>query len=256
MTDRILSIVRAAGDVMLGFENPEVFQKEGHANFVTKADMEVQAFLLKQLHEAMPEASFFAEEQENEQLTDAPTFLVDPIDGTTNFMRGRKCSSISVALLKNREPVLAAILNPYTGELFHAEKGRGACMNGKPIHVSGQDFSQALVTFGTSPYNAALAKKTLRAAEAFLLGCADLRRTGSAAIDLCDIACGRGDIFWELQLSPWDFAAGSLLVSEAGGKAGCPGRGPFDYGEKSPVLAANTACYEAAERILPGFLDG
>lgn len=254
MIDRVLSILRAAGDVMLAFENPEVFQKEGHANFVTKADIQVQAFLLDKLREALPEASFFAEEQENGKLTGAPTFMVDPIDGTTNFMRGRKCSSISVALLKDRAPVLAAICNPYAGELFHAEKGGGAYCNGKPIHVSAQDFSRALVTFGTSPYNAALAKKTMRAAEAFLLQCADLRRTGSAAIDLCDVACGRSDIFWELQLSPWDFAAGALLVSEAGGRACCPGRGTFDFGEKSPVLASAPACHEAAERILLGFL--
>ncbi len=255
MQKTLLDIILAAGEKMLGFDQLKVYQKEGHANFVTQADLGVQAFLMEELKKAAPEAVFFAEEKENEALTDAATFMIDPIDGTTNFMRGRKCSSISVALLQNREPVLAAILNPYTKELFHAEKGKGAFLNGQPIHVSGQDFQGALVSMGTSPYDAALAGKTMKAAEKFLLAAGDLRRTGSAAIDLCDVACGRSDIYWELILSPWDFAAGALIVKEAGGMIVSPGRGPLHFDQKTPVLAANPICFDKAEEILVGVLS-
>ena len=250
MLKNLLDILLAAGEKMLRFDRPEAYQKEGHANFVTQADIEVQAFLMGELLKAAPEAAFYAEEKENGMLTDAPTFMIDPIDGTTNFMRGRKCSCISVALLIDREPLLAAVLNPYTGELFHAEKGKGAYMNGRPIHVSRQGFPHALVSFGTSPYDSALAGKTMKAAEEFLLAAGDLRRTGSAAIDLCDVACGRSDIYWELILSPWDFAAGALIVMEAGGLTGNPGRGKLCYDQKTPVLAANPLCFEQAEEIL------
>jgi myo-inositol-1(or 4)-monophosphatase len=250
MLKNMLHIILEAGDKMLGFDRPEVYQKEGHANFVTQADIEVQAFLMEKLAKAVPEAVFFAEEKENEALTDALTFVIDPIDGTTNFMRGRKCSSISVALLKNREPVLAAILNPYAKELFHAEKGKGAFLNGQPIHVSGQEFQKALVSMGTSPYDSVLAAKTMKAAEKFLLAAGDLRRTGSADIDLCDVACGRSDIYWELILSPWDFAAGALIVTEAGGMICSPGSGALRFDQKTPVLAANPICFEQAEKML------
>ncbi len=250
MLKTFLDIIQAAGEKMLGFDRPEIYQKDGHANFVTEADIAVQAYLMEELKKAAPDAAFFAEEKENEALTDAPTFVIDPIDGTTNFMRGRKCSSISVALLKNKTPVLAAVLNPYFKELFHAEKGKGAFLNGAPIHVSSQGFANALVSMGTSPYDAILASKTMRAAEKFLLAAGDLRRTGSAAIDLCDVACGRSDIYWELILSPWDYAAGALLVTEAGGRIGIPGRGDLIFGQKTPVLAANPECFHQAEEIL------
>lgn len=250
MLNNLLHIILEAGEKMLGYDQPEVYQKEGHANFVTLADIEVQAFLMEKLTKAAPEALFFAEEKENETLTDALTFVIDPIDGTTNFMRGRKCSSISVALLKNQEPVLAAILNPYTKELFHAEKGKGAFLNGQPIHASGQEFAKALVSIGTSPYDSVLAGKTMKAAEKFLLAAGDLRRTGSAAIDLCDVACGRSDIYWELILSPWDFAAGALIVREAGGRICSPGRGVLRFDQRTPVLAANPLCFDKAQELL------
>lgn len=250
MTDKLLSIVRAAGELMLSFRRPETYQKEGHANFVTQADLAVQSFLIEKLREVLPEAVFLAEEQENPELSDAPTFIIDPIDGTTNFIRGRRCSAISVALVKNREAAMGIVLNPYNNEAFHAQKGMGAFLNGEPIHISQIPFSQALVSFGTSPYRTELASQTLRTAERFLLAAADLRRTGSAALDLCDVACGRSDVFWELSLSPWDFAAGALIVQEAGGIVGCPGGDPLPLHRKSAVLAANPLCFLPAQALL------
>lgn len=250
MNGMLETIVRGASRIMLEHENAAFHQKEGRNNFVTDADIMVQDYLREKLAAWMPDSVFFAEEQENGMLTDAPTWVVDPIDGTFNFMRGRKCSCISVALLKNREPVLGIVYNPYQDELFRAEKGLGALMNGHPIRVSQTPLQDALVNFGTSPYHPQLAEMGFRAARAFLAEANDIRRMGSAALELCEVACGRTDIFFEMRLSPWDYAAGSLIVKEAGGKISMPLRTKEDYGVPNCILASNALCMERARYIL------
>lgn len=249
----IEEITRRAARIMLEAENSPVHEKEGHYNFVTDADVQVQRTLIAELGALLPEACFFAEEQENQRLTDRDTFVIDPIDGTLNFMRGRRASAISIALLRGREPVLGLVYDPYHDEMFTALKGRGARLNGDPIHASEMPFERAMVAFGTSPYNSELAQRTLEIAREFLLNAGDLRRVGSAALDLCSVACGRSDVYYELQLSPWDFAAGSLIALEAGARFELPVNGivgPRDYGVPGCVLAANRECFDRALAIL------
>ncbi len=217
MLTQITNLAREAGRMMLKYRDAAIHQKEGHFNFVTDADVAVQAFLKKELLSLLPGSRFFAEEQENAPLTDAPTFVVDPIDGTLNFMRCRNLSAVSIGLLERKRPVLGVIYNPYTDEMFSAEADKGAQLNGRAIHACQTPFENAMVCFGTSPYDADLVNRSIGAARQFLLRAGDLRRSGSAAIDLCDIACGRADVFFELRLRPWDVAAGSLIVEEAGG---------------------------------------
>jgi myo-inositol-1(or 4)-monophosphatase len=217
MLEQVISIVRAAGEKMLSFRAPKVFTKEGHAKFVTECDLAVQTFLFTHLHPLLPEAVFFAEEQENQPMTDALTWVIDPIDGTTNLIHNRACSAISVALLKNKRPILAVVALPYVKRIYTAEQGSGAFCNGEPISVGHRPLREAIVSFGTSPYYTELADRSLALAKTFLRCTADIRRTGSAAVDLCDMASGNCDIFFELRLSPWDFAAGALLIQEAGG---------------------------------------
>lgn len=243
-------IIQDAGALMMSKEHAAVHQKEGHSNFVTDADFALQAFLKDALLKLLPDSAFFAEEQENERLTARPTWMVDPLDGTLNFMRARRCSAVSVALLVECEPVLAAVYNPYANELFTAKKDGIACCNGREIAVSGVPFDRAMIAMGTSPYNAALAARTCAIAREMLLQGGDLRRTGSAALDLCDVACGRSDVFFELQLSPWDYAAGALIVQRAGGRMAAPGAARLVHGEKNPILAANPVCFEQALRII------
>ena len=141
-----------------------------------------------------------------------------------------RMSAVSVALCRNQVPVLGVIWQPYTRELFWAEAGSGAFLNGLPIHVSATPFREALVAVGTSPYYEELEKASLAMALDFLHECADLRRSGSAAVDLAYLACGRHDIFFEMNLKPWDFAAGSLIVQEAGGEIMNPLTGILDFG--------------------------
>ena len=250
MLEEITLLARHAGEIMLRYRDAATHRKEGHFNFVTDADVAVQDFLKRELLRLLPESRFFAEEQDNAPLTDAPTFVVDPIDGTLNFMRHRNASVVSIALLRNKTPVLGVIYNPYADEAFTAEKGQGASCNERPIHVSQTAFENALVSFGTSPYDADLANRTLNIARRFLLRAGDLRRTGSAALDLCDVACGRSDIFFELRLRPWDVAAGSLIVREAGGRFISLGHDAPYYDDACGILACSASCEQQALSIL------
>ena len=145
---------------------------------------------------------------------------------------------------------MAVVYNPYANELFYARKGRGAFLNGQPIRVSDLPYDMALVELGTSPYDAELAKQTMAAAGRFLSECGDLRRSGSAAIDLCGVACGRADIFFELRLRPWDVAAGALIVEEAGGRFISLGHDAPFFEAACGMLACNAACAADALRVL------
>lgn len=250
MLEKIASIVRQAGKIVLEADHPRVYQKEGHANFVTQTDINVQAFLLKRLSALMPQARFFCEEQANDPLTEAPTFVIDPIDGTTNFMHARRCSCISVALVTHGRAELGVIYQPYLDEMYTAKAGAGAFLNGKKLEVSAFPMDQALTLIGTSPYSEQAGARSMALAAHFLKQTGDIRRSGSAALDLCDIAAGRAEIFWEMELNPWDFAAGSLLVAEAGGRVCAMDGAPLPYGQKSSVLATNALCYSPTLELI------
>lgn len=253
MKQALQAIVRQAGEIILNAEAFRVEQKEGHANFVTNVDEDVQRFLIHELLKLLPGSCIIGEEQENEELTSAPTWVIDPLDGTTNFIHDYHFSAISVALLKNREPVIGIVYQPYLKDLFYAEKGQGAFLNDQSIHVSNHTIDRALVGFGTSPYHVELAEKSMKAALHFLLNAADVRRCGSAALDLAYVAAGRQDVYFELTLRPWDYAAGSLLVQEAGGCFAMPVLAKPDYGQSTAVLAANAECMEIAAEWLKPF---
>ena len=172
----------------------------------------------------------------------APTgkfFIVDPIDGTTNFIKDYHFSSISVALVVDNAAELGVIYNPYTDEMFCAQRGQGAFCNGKRLHVSSEPLENAIIVFGTAPYHEELSEKTFSLAYSYFRKALDIRRSGSAALDLCTIAAGRAELFFELVLSPWDYAAGALIVEEAGGLVSdCDGH-PLVYDRPCSVLARN-----------------
>lgn len=216
--------------------------KPGHGNYVTDIDGKVQALLKKELSGLLPGSAFIGEEQSNQPLGEDWTWIVDPIDGTANFIKKRRASAVSVGLYHNAQPVMACVYQPYADELFTAEKGKGAWMNGQPIHVSSVSLSQAMVGMGTAPYVDALHAPSMRLALKYLDAAADIRRCGSAALDLADVACGRYDVFYELSLCPWDYAAGVLLVTEAGGTVYMPWNDRLDYSRPTALLAANGVC--------------
>ena len=248
----VADVLRGAGARITQAARPAVYGKEGHANFVTETDLAVQNEIGEALARLMPGVGFLAEEGEAGALTDAPTFILDPIDGTTNFMRGRRASVISLALAEGREPVRAWIFNPYDGTLFTASKGNGAFRDGARLRVSHVPPEAALIGFGTAPYYEALMPKTAAAVGALLPVFGDLRRSGSAALDLTDVASGKLEGMFEMLLQPWDYAAGSLLVTEAGGRVGRIGGGPVDYGRGCGFVCGTPAVFDRLSALLAG----
>ncbi len=222
--------------------NLHIDSKSGKANFVTDYDKRVQERLREGLLAIMPDAHFVGEEGTTQEFSPkGKYYIVDPIDGTTNFIKDFHASSISVALAVDGRSELGVIYNPYLDEMFCALRGHGAFCNSKPIHVSSEPLENALVIFGTSPYNEELAERSFKLAYSYFRKAVDVRRTGSAALDLCSIAAGRAELFFELSLSPWDFAAGALIVEAAGGiVTDIDGNPPSLFG-KTSILARNTA---------------
>lgn len=227
-------------------------------NFVTAYDQKVQAFLIEKLSKALPEAKFMAEE-DGADKTDPNTglcFVIDPIDGTANFIRGLSCSAVSVALLSEGTPVLGMVYQPYAGELFLAVQGEGTQLyyKGNPperVSVSSRPMKEAVAVLGTSPYyKDELGETTVSLFKNCLYHAADVRRSGSAAYDFCNLAMGRTDLFCEARLSPWDYAAGYLIVTEAGGQVTCLDGSPLRFDQPCSVLAAGKGCYAEAVETL------
>ena len=218
--DQIIDLVRECGQLVKNADRQHlhVGSKAGHANFVTDCDKKVQDQLKSGLLKIMPDAHFIGEEGTTQEFSPkGKFFIVDPIDGTTNFIRDYHASSISVALVIDGAAELGVVYNPYLDEMFTAQRGCGAFCNGKRLNVSSEPLENALVIFGTSPYREDLSEKSFKLAYAYFKKSVDVRRSGSAALDLCASAAGRADLFFELSLSPWDYAAGALIVEEAGG---------------------------------------
>ena len=143
---------------------------------------------------------------------------MDPIDGTTNLIYDYKLSAVSLGLYEQGEITMGIVYNPFTDEMFTAAKGEGAYLNGVSIHTSEEvELRNSIISYGSCPYDKSHAKELFPMFERIFVNCADFRRTGSAAIDFCYVACGRQHGFLELNLKPWDYAAGSLIVQEAGG---------------------------------------
>lgn len=250
MREKLMQIARTAGEFFSSRSLSRIDQKEGHANFVTNIDREVEEYLQQALLSLVPGSRIIGEEKENGALTDAPTWIVDPVDGTTNLIHDYRCSAVSIALCENRSPVAGLIWQPYTQEMFYAEAGRSASLNGKEIHVSETPFDKALIAVGTAPYHAELAEKSMELALAFLHSCADIRRSGSAAVDLAYLAAGRLDAFFELNLKPWDYAAGSLIVREAGGVVTMPlETGEMRYDRSTAILASGAVIADEVRAV-------
>ncbi len=240
--EQICELVRYCGGIMLKADRSRlgIDEKDGQANFVTVYDKQIERILKKGLLEIIPDAVFIGEEGDQAHFSDKGKFyIVDPIDGTTNFIKNYKVSSISVGLIENGEGKYGVVYDPYKDEMFTAEAGKGAFCNNEPIHVSSQPLERGIVLFGTSPYYAELSRRSFDMAYEYFTKALDIRRSGSAALDLCSIAAGRAELYFELSLFPWDFAAGALIVKEAGGTVTTVDGGEMTYDKSCSCLAVN-----------------
>lgn len=256
MLEQMKELARRAGEIMLRAEREELHikNKSGEADFVTAYDVEVQNFLMRELSARFPEAQFLCEEKENEAMGKAPTFVIDPIDGTTNFIRGLRHSCVSIGYYEGGEVQLGLVYSPYSDEMFYATRGGGAFLErgGKirPVKREDKPLSASLTVIGTSPYyKKNTGEETVRIFRELLYRTLDIRRSGSAALDLAYVADGRYDLFFECVLSPWDFGAGRLLVTEAGGVISQPGGEELPMAPVPILAGAPTAHKEFRELI-------
>lgn len=207
-------------------------------NLVTEMDQRAEALILERLRGVFPDDGILAEELGAAAGRSDRRWLVDPLDGTTNYAHGLPIFGVSIALESARRLVLGVVYDPSRDEMFVGERGGGATLNDAPIKVSVAPSVGASLLVTGFPYNIReTADTNLREYAAFSLRARAVRRLGSAAIDLAYVACGRFDAFWELRLGPWDVAAGAVLVEEAGGRVtGLDGRA-LDVG--APTLLAS-----------------
>ncbi|MBR3511016.1 MAG: inositol monophosphatase [Alphaproteobacteria bacterium] len=218
MLQKIIEVVKECGCIIKNACAQHVeLKNQDRRNLVTEYDLQIQSVLKQKLTEILPSASFFGEEGENNFHKEGYCFVCDPIDGTTNFVKSFNFSCVSVALLKDGKPVLGVIYNPYLDELFCAEKGKGATLNGMPIHTTKDCLADSLVTFGTGVEDLSQIDNVFEYAKKCFKASIDVRRCGSAALDLCNLACGRIGYFFEFKLCSWDYSAAVLIVEEAGG---------------------------------------
>ena len=225
-----------------------VEEKEGESwNIVTSADVAVQDYLQKELLALIPGAGFQGEENHQQDIAKEVCWIVDPIDGTTNFARGMQQSGISVGLREGSELVLGVVYNADLDDMFWATKGNGAYLNGKKLSVSNKDFAHSIICTAMSLYRKSYAKMCSDVLLETYGQCADFRRFGVASLEICYLAAGRVDTFFELRLFPWDFAAAAVILREAGGVISTmvwdkgPARLSSDMilDAPSPIIAAN-----------------
>ncbi len=209
------SLIRDFGEV----ERLQVSQK-GPGNFVSAADHRAEDILFQDLKKSRPSFGFLMEEQGEVKGEDGEhRYIIDPLDGTNNFLHGVPHWSISVALEKNGELICGAIYDPIRHEMFTAEKGMGALMNNRRLRVSARkDARQALIAGGDPCRDHTRIPEFMGQIEGLIKAGSSFRRQGSAALDLCYVAAGRLEAFWERDLGAWDIAAGALIVKEAGGQ--------------------------------------
>ncbi|MDP4093221.1 MAG: inositol monophosphatase family protein [Bacillota bacterium] len=238
--------LREAGRLFLKSAPDMETMVKGFANYVTEIDFKVQDYLVKELSGILPGSNIITEESsQNQYDLSKPTWILDPVDGTANLMRGYRHSAISLALVIDKKPALGMIYNPFLNEMFIGDAGRGAYLNGNRIKVSSASkLEDCIITFGTTPYISRDKNTTIKVLDRVFAKCQDLRRSGSAALDLAYVACGRIDAFFEICLQPWDFAAGLLILEEAGGKITDMTGGKPELIKQGSILASNELVHE------------
>jgi len=240
MLTKITDIVREAGKLIINAENMEIASKEGAFNYVTKYDLLVQEFLYKRLKEILPEAKFIGEEDKTDPMKagDGYFFIIDPIDGTTNFICDYKLSCISVGLAHNGDLILGVVYNPYMDEMFYAEKGKGAYLNGRRLQVRDRSLSEGILSFSSCPYNKELREPVLRLVRELSYHSMDIREIGTAALSICYVAANRNVMYFALTLYPWDYAAAAIILREAGGEVLTVQGEDIDINKKNSLVAS------------------
>jgi myo-inositol-1(or 4)-monophosphatase len=235
----IRELARDAGSLLLSYFGKVKIEYKGDVDLVTEADRASEKLIVSRIRELWPDHDLVGEEGSRNETGSDFRWYVDPLDGTTNFAHGYPVFCVSIALDYKGERIVGVVYDPTRDEMFAAEKGGGSRLNGGLIHVSGTGrLAESLIATGF-PSHKRHKNPNINFYHHITLRSHGVRRAGSAALDLCYVACGRYDAFWEFNLNPWDTAAGVLLVQEAGGRVTNFTGGPFELNSRE-VLATNT----------------
>lgn len=240
-TEKIIEIVTKTKPLFMNREQSSKIREKGLADFVTQVDIQVQEQVQEELSRLYPEIQFMGEEKDNSEIDfTKDVWILDPVDGTTNLIHDFRNSTLSLALCEGGILTLGIVYHPYSGELFLARRGEGAWCNGVPIHVSeAEKMSQSLISIGTSPYYKELAEENFTLFRKIFMESEDIRRLGSAALELAYVASGRTEAYLERHLKPWDYAAGVLLIEEAGGTVTDYQGKPVDVTKPADIVGSN-----------------
>lgn len=256
MLEELKRIAKKAGAIILSAEDAASFteSKTSHRDLVTKYDKQVEQMVKKELLLLLPQAAFFGEEESapDDLFTAEWVFIVDPIDGTTNFIQGFHNSCVSIGLMHYGKMEYGVVYDPYYDELFYAKRGEGAFLNGKALKAQDRDLSHSLAIFGSGIFYSDITQLSLNVFGKVFLQAQDVRRFGSAALDLCYIAAGRAGVFFECRICPWDYAAGSLIAEEAGATVtALSGQSLYLYHKCSVLAGVPTAYQEVLDLAAP-----
>ncbi|MFT7626145.1 MAG: myo-inositol-1(or 4)-monophosphatase [Myxococcota bacterium] len=244
-------IARDAGALLLRhFGRLDSYEHKGAIDLVSVADRESEALVQSAILDAFPDDAIRAEENGSHPGTSGFEWVVDPLDGTTNFVHGLSTFVVSIGVLRDGRRVIGVCFAPVLGELFAAAAGQGATLNGRPIYVSATaSADQALVLSGFPYDRRSRIDALLERIKRVLMATRGLRRMGAAAYDLCTIACGRADFFFEQGLHAWDIAAGTLIVEEAGGRVTGYSGAPLDL-DGANILVSNGRLHDELGQIV------
>ena len=261
----ILPMIQEVANTYLTRENSQNITVKGDSNFVTEVDTQIEKAMKKRLLTLYPNTQFMGEEEDNNDVDfTTPVWILDPVDGTSNLIHDFQNSSMSLALTIDKKVVFGVIYHYSSKEYFYAKKGEGAYLGcasylnseklecetpssiATPIKVSTiTELSRSLVSFGTSPYDkTTLGEKNCETLKQIFFACEDIRRIGSAAIELAYVAAGRVNLYLERNLKPWDFAAAIVIIEEAGGIITDYEGNPIDVSKPSDILAGNKIVHE------------
>jgi myo-inositol-1(or 4)-monophosphatase len=245
------NIARGAGEILReNYGKRQSIHYKGEIDLVTDVDRQSETYIMERIRSSFPEHGILSEES-SEQISTSPyRWIIDPLDGTTNYAHNYPCFCVSVALERNGELIVGAVFDPLLSESFTASAGGGAFRNGERIAVSSvEDLRRSLLSTGFAYDVRESTDNNLAFFREFVFSGQAIRRDGSAALDLCYLACGRFDGFWELKLSPWDTAAGLLILQEAGGVATMLDGSPYDI-HQPEILASNGRIHEQMKAVI------
>lgn len=251
--EAIEKVIRKAGRMIFDahVNTTDIHQKAGPANFVTDYDVKIQKYLIGELSSIFPECGFFGEEDTEGNLHKIEkeyTFFIDPIDGTTNFMFDYHNSCVSVGLAENGKMIAGWVYNPYTDQFWSAVRGYGAYLNGRKLDLEDRGLGAGICAFGAARYNEG--DGIFDILPELFMRSLSIRNGGSAAIDLCRVASGSNVAYIEMLLQPYDYAASSVIIEEAGGVIGTTNGGPITLDHGCPILAGTKLAVEEIKTIL------